>query len=224
MVAPVVVGQHRLAAAAHPVHRPPQLARREGDGEILRVVEPLDPEAAAHVRRRHPHRLLRQPELVRELVAQRPHPLPREGDGQPPVLPRWRSPPAPPSASPSPGCRRARAASRAPPRRRSARPRPRRRTPSRRRGCPAPRDGSPARPRRSRRAPAARPTRRLPPRRRRAPPPWSRRPPAPRPRRRSGHGSRRGSAAPGRRRSCRRGSSPSRSRPSSGASPRGPPR
>ena len=93
MVAPVVVGQHRLAAAAHPVHRPPELARREGDGEILRVVEPLDPEAAADVRRRHPHRLLRQPELVGELVAQRPHPLPREGDGQPPVLPGGGRPP-----------------------------------------------------------------------------------------------------------------------------------
>ena len=111
MVAPVVVGQHRLAAAAHPVHRPPELARREGDGEILRVVEPLDPEAAADVRRRHPHRLASAARASSASSSRSDHtPCPEKATVQPPVRPRSRSRRAAPSASPSPGCRRARAA------------------------------------------------------------------------------------------------------------------
>ncbi len=61
--------------------------RREGDGEVLGIVEPLDAEAAADVRRRHPHRLVRQAELVGELLAQVPHALPGEAHMQPRPVP-----------------------------------------------------------------------------------------------------------------------------------------
>ena len=161
MVAPAVVGQHRLAAGAHPVHRPPELARREGDGEILRIVEALDPEAAADVRRRHPHRLRRQAQLARparRAAPRRPGRRSRRAAAPPSHsaiaaarLHRHRHHPVVDQLEPR-GVRRRRERRRRPP--------PRRRTPSRRRRCPAPRGGSPARPRRSPHAPAGRRSRR----------------------------------------------------------------
>ena len=87
VVAPVAVGEHRLAAGRHPAHRPPGLARREGDREVLRIGRGLHSEAAAHVRRRHPHRRLVEPHGARELVAQAPDALAGEGEVQPRAVP-----------------------------------------------------------------------------------------------------------------------------------------
>ena len=102
VVAPAVVGQHRLAAAADPVDRAAEGLRREGDEEILRVGEALDAEAAADVRGGDADGVAVEAELLDELVLQPPDPLTGEADveagavpfgGRPALLHRHRHDP-----------------------------------------------------------------------------------------------------------------------------------
>jgi len=74
-----------LATRLDPLHRPPEPARHRRQQNVLGIDVPLGAEAAADVRRDHPHLLVREPQGRRDRRAHGERYLRRRPDRQPAV-------------------------------------------------------------------------------------------------------------------------------------------